>query len=305
MRLVTNKTLYHSHNKLSDSSPLPMPAKYRRKVYSKATPSSEQAVNTITDSMTSDLDHSLKNIVHKNSKSNLTLDEQQGLNWLNDNILNGKLSVISADKGGAILIVYPELMRKKALEKLSDQNLYIKFDKDPNHQLSQRLHNLWVHGKSTNLVTAQEAKEVVGISDNLKSDGSGPTNRTLSIYKPGKPYYYPSPKIHKVPVNDLIPVVEPPIRLITALQDGVTKRSDVFICDKFLRALELDYCKDLLKDANDALIWLEETNNTIDENIKRNFLYFSFDFKSLYDSLNPALVIDALNHAMLECNMPC
>ena len=121
---------------------------------------------------------------------------------------------------------------------------------------SQSLHNLWVHGKSTNLVTAQEAKEVVGISDNLKSDGSGPTNRhsTLSIYKPGKPYFYPSPKIHKVPVNELIPGVEPHIRLITALQDGVTKRSDVFICDKFLRALELDYCKDLLKDTNDALI---------------------------------------------------
>ena len=80
MRLVANKILYHSHNKLSDSSPLrmgyKMPAKYRRKVYSKATPSSEQAVNTITDSMASDLDHSLKNIVHKNSESNLTLDEQ-------------------------------------------------------------------------------------------------------------------------------------------------------------------------------------------------------------------------------------
>ena len=143
----------------------------------------------------------------------------------------------------------------------------------------------------------------MGISDNLKSDGSGPTNRpsTLSIYKPGKPYFYPSPKIHKVPVNDLIPGVEPPIRLITALQDGVTKSFDVFISDKFLRALELDYCKDLLKDTNDALIWLEETNNTIDENIERNLRCFSFDFKSLYDSLNPALVIEALNHAMLEC----
>ena len=108
-----------------------------------------------------------------------------------------------------------------------------------------------------------------------------------------------------MPVNELIPGVEPPIRLITALQDGVTKHSDVFICNKFLRALELDYCKDLLEDTNDALIWLEETNNTIDENIKRNFLCFSFDFKSPYNSLNPVLVIEALNHAMLECNMPC
>ena len=77
------------------------------------------------------------------------------------------------------------------LEKLNDKGLYEKLDCDPNRKLSQELHNLWVHGKSSNLVTAQEAKEVAFISDTLKLDGSGPPNcpSTLQMYKPGRPYF--------------------------------------------------------------------------------------------------------------------
>ena len=48
------------------------------------------------------------------------------------------------------------------------------------------------------------------------------------MYKPGRPYFYPSPKIHKLPIDQIVPGAEPPVRLITALQEGVTKRSDVF-----------------------------------------------------------------------------
>jgi hypothetical protein len=253
--------------------------------------------------MASELDHGLKTAVSTHPKSNLTHDEQKGLDWLNDHISKGILAVVPADKGGAILIVYPDLLKKKTLEKLNDDSLYDKLDSDPNRELSQKLHALWVQGKTNNLVSAQEAKEVVGISDNLKTDGSGPTNRpsTLPIYKPGTPYFYPSPKIHKLPLDKIKPGVEPPVRLITALQEGVTKRSDVFLCERFLRPLELDYCKDLLKDTNDTLTWLDETDSQLDHNIKRRLRCFSFDFKALYDSLSPALVIEALNHAMITC----
>ena len=261
MRLVTNKILYHSHRKLNNpykTSPKEhiMPPRYRRKNYTKAQPSIEPAINMITDTMASELDHGLRTAVQTHPKSNLTYDEQKGLSWLNDNISKGKISVVPADKGGAILIVYPDLLKKKTLEKLNDKGLYEKLDCDPNRDLSQELHDLWVYGKSSNLVTAQVAKEVVGISDALRLDGSGPSNRpsTLSMYKPGRPYFYPSPKIHKLPIDQIVPGAEPPVRLITALQEGVTKRSDVFICDRFLRPLELDYCSDLLKDTNDTLL---------------------------------------------------
>ena len=233
-----------------------MPTRYRRKNYTKAQPPIEPAINTITDTMASKLDHGLRTAVQTHPKSNLTYDEQKGLSWLNDNISKGKISIVPADKGGAILIVYSYLLKKKTLEKLNDKGLYEKLDCDLNRDLSQELHDLWVYGKSSNLVTAQEAKEVVGISDALKLDGSGPSNRpsTLSMYKPGRPYVYSSPKIHKLPIDQIGSGAEPPVRLITALQEGVTKRSDVFICDRFLRPLELDYCSDLLKVTNDTLL---------------------------------------------------
>ena len=83
----------------------------------------------------------------------------------------------------------------------------------------------------------------MGILNNPKSDGSGPTNRpsTSSHFKPGISYFYPSLKIHEHKKEQLTPGVEPPGRLITALQDGVTKRSDVFVAENFLRDLEKDF----------------------------------------------------------------
>ncbi len=52
---------------------------------------------------------------------------------------------------------------------------------------------------------------------------------------------------------------------------------------------------------NDALWWLEVTNNTLDHNTKRRLRPFAFDFKALYDSLRPELVCEALEVAMDEC----
>ena len=94
--------------------------------------------------------------------------------------------------------------------------------------------------------------------------------------------------------------MEPPARLITALQDGITKRSDVFLADKLLGNLERDFCQDLLVDSDDALLWLDATNDLLDHNTKRQLRAFTFDYKSLYDSLDPDLVIEALTTAMSE-----
>ena len=74
----------------------------------------------------------------------------------------------------------------------------------------------------------------------------------------------------------------------------------MFLADKLLRDLERDFCEDLLIDSNDALLWLEYTNDSLDHNIKRHLRAFSFDYKSLYDSLKPELVIEALEVAMEE-----
>ena len=75
----------------------------------------------------------------------------------------------------------------------------------------------------------------------------------------------------------------------------------MYLADRYLRLLERDFCQDLLIDTNDALWWLEVTNNTLDHNIKKRLRPFTFDYKALYDSLSPDLVCEALAAAMEEC----
>ena len=143
----------------------------------------------------------------------------------------------------------------------------------------------------------------MGISDNPRKDGTGPTNRpsTLPHFKPGTAYFYPSLKIHKLQKKDLKPGVEPPVRLITAPQDGISKRSDVYIAETYLSPLEKAFCGDLLTDSTDALRWLDEMDKTLDKDLKSTLQCFTFDFKALYDSLNQELVITALREAANEC----
>ena len=81
----------------------------------------------------------------------------------------------------------------------------------------------------------------------------------------------------------------------------MSKRSDVFIADRFLKSLETDYCKDLLIDSADALRWLDENDRTLSRDVKKSIKCFTFDFKALYDSLKPELVIEAVQYAMDSC----
>ena len=127
-------------------------------------------------------------------------------------------------------------------------------------------------------------------------------NKTTSSHlKPGTSYFYPMLKIHKLQKEELIPGVKPPARLVTALQEGISKRSDVFVADRFLKELEENYCKDLLRDTNNALSWLENVNNKYSIQEKKNMKAFTFDFKSLYDNLKPELVKEAVQDAMNTC----
>ena len=65
-------------------------------------------------------------------------------------------------------------------------------------------------------------------------------------------------------------------------------------------ANDISSCR-VLKDTNDTLLWLDETNSKLDHNVKWSLRCFSFDFRSLYDSLSPELVQEALNHAFTTC----
>ena len=160
---------------------------------------------------------------------------------------------MKADKGGAILLVDPKILEEAVQSKLENPDLYEKIENDPTDFLHNELFSTWVKGKKAEFVTKNEAARVMGVTEeNNKS--------TSSRFKPGTSYFYPMLKIHKLEKEELIPGVKPPSRLVTALQEGISKRSDVFLADKFLKDLEQDFCDDLLKDTNSALEWLENVN---------------------------------------------
>ena len=70
---------------------------------------------------------------------------------------------------------------------------------------------------------------------------------------------------------------------------------------KLLKQLEQEFCQDLLLETNDALLWLASTNDLLDQHTKSQQRAFSFDYKALYDSLDPHLVVEAITVAMEEC----
>ena len=142
-------------------------------------------------------------------------------------------------------------MIKKIEEKVKNSSLYEVLENDPRTQLYDNLIEVWKNGKESGFVSVVEAKEIVGITVNGNKS-------TASRFKPGRTYFVPSLKIDKLKLEDIVPGYNISYRLVTCLQEGVTKRSDVYIANKWLRGLEKDYCQDLLKDTTDCLLWLEE-----------------------------------------------
>ena len=103
---------------------------------------------------------------NKKFKSNLSKDERDGLKWLRDMTKKEKISVVQADKGGAILIVTPDLLRKKVLEKLENPLLYSKLDDDPLPNLKKEIFELWKRGKIEEHVSPKVAYQVAGVTEN-------------------------------------------------------------------------------------------------------------------------------------------
>ena len=206
--------------------------------------------------------------------------EQKGLKWLEEKTAKMDIVITQVDKGGSILIVPPSLMENKIKEKITDNAIFKKLNKDPRQDLYDKLHNHWKIGKTNKFVTEKEAEKIVGVtSKNNKS--------TSSLFKPGETYFHPSLKIHKMNEAEIKPGCDPPARLISCLQEGVTKRSDVFVAEKWLKNIESDFCSDIVKDTNSTLIWLDEVNSRFSESQKKNFIPFTFDFQALYDLLTP------------------
>jgi hypothetical protein len=294
MRLNTNRILRTANISEENRTNIiksTVPLRLSRKVYTAAAPAEENGVNNIVQKMTEEHNGRLQFEKTPPQKKNVTKDEEEGLRWLIEETRESNIAVVKADKGGAILIIDPKILETTVQEKLDNPNVYTKLDEDPTDSLCDELFKCWVKGKEAEFVTASEATRVMGVTENNNKS-------TSSHFKPGTSYYYPMMKIHKLTREELVPGVRPPARLVTALQEGISKRSDVFLADRFLKELEENYCQDLLKDTTSALQWLESVDSRYTTQEKKHMKAFTFDFKSLYDNLKPELVKEAVMDAM-------
>ena len=146
MRQTVNRILTESKKRCTEESFFSgeeIPPQLRTTSYSLRAPAPDKNVNTIIERLVASHDAALLNTKKRKSrKSNLSKNEVEGLKWLKEMSTKGKLSVVQANKRGAILIVYPDLLRKKVLEKLEDEQLYTQLRNDPLNELKEELFEL-------------------------------------------------------------------------------------------------------------------------------------------------------------------
>ena len=249
--------------------------------------SSEDA---LVDGLCEDIFSVIDNMEPKTSRPNLNSYERLGLQWVLAEAEKGDLQFVKADKGGALCIIERSFMKELELQKLDDTSQFICLgEKDLVPDVFNSMLDLWRSGESQGYVSREESYNVVGLCETGRPS-------TLSIFKPGLPYYYGLLKIHKLNPNDLIPGKTIPLRLVNDLSQAPTVRSDKFLNWKFLQPLQEEFCKDLVKDSTEALGWLED----IAKSKSAGLSGFSWDFSSLYDNLSPEFVLEALTFAISE-----
>lgn len=245
--------------------------------------------DTIVDGVKDNLLAFVDILKPKSLKGNLNIKEKEGLNWVLKEVEKGEIQFVKADKGGALCIIDRSAMYELEAEKLNNPDTFECLgEEDPTQEMYLNLLDVWREGEKAGFVSRKVCYTVVGICDTGRPS-------TLSIFKPGTPYYYGLLKLHKCRKETLIPGSKIPLRLVNDLSQSPTSRSDKYINWKFLKPLQEEFCSDLVKDSTEALRWLEDFNGkAMDIN------GFAWDFASLYDNLTPELVMEALLVAITE-----
>ena len=169
--------------------------------------------------------------------------------------MHGTIVVTSADKGGSVIIVTPELIHEITLTKVSDPLKYQPLSTDPTQTLQSKLLDLWGKVIEERYVSPEQSRVVVGIIEN--ADTGALILSTSDLVKLDTPYGHPLLKVHKLSQAELPQKKIPPSRFVTDLSREVAARSDKFFVWKWLGPLVRDYCMDLVKDSTAALMKLE------------------------------------------------
>lgn len=233
------------------------------------------------------------------TKFNLNKLERQGLHELQQLVKQEQIVVCKADKGGMIVIMPPDQVRSMVRKHLEgSKNYECVGQNDPlanDGLVSRRYFDGWRESYRSGFMRTDHLKSVIGLNVH-KEDGSIHRS-TLDIFKAGTPYFYVLPKVHKFKdLNQLVPGVEMPSRLVTALNQGLTVNGDKYITTNYLGPLAVEFCKDRMKDTTQFLQNIEDyaTGRRKDQ---RSFTA-AVDVVSLYDNLSRSLLNESLLQAM-------
>ena len=171
---------------------------------SAANMASMAAANMAIQNLTTSVNNESNKRPKPRRNKNLSLLEERGMKWLRKKVNENQLSICEADKGGSILLVSPAYLSKKIEEKVMNPCLYEELIEDPRQLLYTGIVTKWIEGKSKRFVTEKEAKEIVGVT---KNDNKS----TASRFKPGRTYFSPSLKIHKLKPEEIVPNCDIPV----------------------------------------------------------------------------------------------
>ena len=164
----------------------------------------DSAIKSVKENITT----FVENFKPKRLQSNMNRFEKEGYNWLKKAVNDGTVAITSADKGGAVIIVTPDLVKEITAAKVSDPLRYRPLSSDPTPTLKTRLMNLWKTGYNESYVSPSQARSVVGLLWNVEKGDF--TVSTSDLVKPDTPYGYPLLKIHKLSEAELLAKKIPP-----------------------------------------------------------------------------------------------
>ena len=289
LRKLAWRTHFHSLSKLPGSSSTARDfnvTEEKLRLQSHEWPSSS---NKLYDHVANKIRHFIDTFKCSEIKkfNNLTYMERQGLHWCIKMQKDGKLHFSQADKGGATVIMDPNVVNDVILSKLRVESKFEPLVSDPRSVIDSNLLSLCKRQLQSRGMSEREVFLVTGHTGKGKSHNPA--------FKAGKPNPFPLFKLHSLSTEEIATKTIPPVRLVTSMKFSATKRLSVFI-DSVLNPVAKSFCgKQFIKDTPDLLRKLAENENLLCANGSQ---LFTLDVKSLYPSINPTYVPMGIAYAL-------
>ena len=207
--------------------------------------------------------------------NNLTFLEKRGLFWCLKMKRDYKVHFSQADKGGAIVLMDPNVVNQVILSNLQNPTKYVLLPSDPRSDIESSLLDLCRRNLFLKGLNKSELFLITGNTEKGKSHNP--------LFSAGKPNPFPLFKLHSATPGDLLNKVTPPHRLVTSMKYGPTKRPALFL-DSILTPVSITYCG--CEYIKDTPAFLNKLSVNEPELCAPGVSLFTLDVKALYPSIN-------------------